>query len=280
MTMTTSTVTLLAPRMRVEERLLIAAFTQRDTEALLVDASTLAVPLVGNQPSLPSLALDREVATADRATLAALLGASGATVVNRAATARLLSDRLALLRHLIVAGIPTPETTVAFGEQPAIAALVQVGYPALLQSLQVDPWMPDAVVTDQDAAEAAIEHRAMLGRETTLLVQQYVIGDVARVVVVGSEVVGIEAVRSDGGKIAYAPYEQNAAALTDLGTKVIARLGSGVYAVEIVESDAGPVVVGASNLVDFRTLHDAGIDIAGKIADFTLSQSREAQDGS
>ncbi len=266
--------------MRVEERLLIAAFRDRDSEALLCDATTLSIPLTGTQPSLPSLVLDREVATADRATLAALLASNGATVVNRAATTRLLADRLALLRHLIIAGIPTPKTIVAFGEQPAVEALEQVGYPALLQSLQVDPRMPDAVVTDLDAGEAAIEHRAMLGRETALLVQQYVLGAVARIVVVGSQIIGIESVCSDGGKVAYTPYPRDTTALAEIGTKVIGRLGSGIYAVEVVESSDGPIVVGASNLVDFRTLNDAGIDLAGKIAEYTLSQSREAQDGS
>jgi [lysine-biosynthesis-protein LysW]---L-2-aminoadipate ligase len=276
---TSTTVTLLAPRMRVEERLLIAAFADRDAEAHLFDATTLALPLTGAQLSLPSVILDRDVATADRATLAALLAANGSIVVNRTATTRLLADRLALMRHLIIAGIPTPRTVVAFGEQPAVEALEQVGYPALLQSLQVDPRMPDAVVTDLDAGEAAIEHRSMLGRETALLVQQYVLGDVARVVVAGAEVVGIETICSEGGKVEYLPYERDTAALTKLVEKVIGRLGSGVYAVEVVESAAGPIVVGAGNLVDFRTLHDAGIDIAGKIAEFILSQPREAQDG-
>ena len=277
---TSTTITLLAPRMRVEERLLIAAFGDRNSEAHLLDPATLALPLSGAPPTLPSLVLDREVATADRATLAALLATNGATVVNRAATTRLLADRLALLRHLIIAGIPTPETVVAFGEQPAVDALAQVGYPALLQSLQVDPRIPDAVVIDLDAGEAAIEHRAMLGRETALLVQQYILGDVARVVVAGAAVIGVETIRSDSGKVEYTPYERDSTALTELGAKVIARLGSGVYAVEVVENPDGPVVVGASNLVDFRTLDDAGIDIAGTIAEYTLSQSQEAQDGS
>jgi [lysine-biosynthesis-protein LysW]--L-2-aminoadipate ligase len=276
----TTTISLLAPRLRVEERLLIAAFQDRDVEAHLLDATTLALPLTGEQPTLPALVLDREVATADRATMAALLAADGSTVVNRAATTRLLADRLALMRHLIIAGIATPKTVVAFGEQSAVEALDHVGYPALLQSLQVDPRMPDAVVSDLDAGEAAIEHRAMLGRETALLVQQYVLGDVARVVVVGSAVVGVETIRSDGGKVEYLPYERDTTVLTELGAQVIARLGSGVYAVEVVESADGLVVVGASNLVDFRTLSEAGIDIAGKIADFTLAQSREAHDGS
>jgi [lysine-biosynthesis-protein LysW]--L-2-aminoadipate ligase len=275
---TTTSITLLAPRLRVEERLLTAAFQSRDVEAQLCDATTIALPLSGKQ-QLPALVLDRGVATGNRATLAALLAAGGATIVNRPATVRLLADRLALLRHLIIAGIPTPATLVAFGEQPAIAALEQVGYPAVLQSLQVDPRMPDAVVTDADAGEAAIEHRATLGHETALLVQQYVLGNVARVVVVGSEVVGIETICSDGGPVTYSPYNGDAGALTALGAQVIARLGSGIYAVEIVESEDGPVVVGAGNLVDFRTLNDAGVDIAGAIADFTLSQAREAQDG-
>ncbi|MGH9174145.1 MAG: hypothetical protein ACRD1H_07290 [Vicinamibacterales bacterium] len=273
--MSPPTIALLAPRLRVEERQLIAAFQERGHAATLLDAATLALPLDGAATSLPALALDREIATVELATLAALLATNGSVVVNRAATVRLLADRLALLRHLIVAKIPTPRTVVAFGEDVAVAALERIGYPALLQSLQVDPRMPDAYVPDRDAGEAAVEHRAMLGHERAVLVQQYILGPVSRVIVVGSEVAAVEAITDDG----LAPYAGDVATLTELSERVIARLGSGIYAIEIVDSDEGPIVVGAGNLVDFRTLQESGVDVAGKIADYALSQLREVSDG-
>jgi [lysine-biosynthesis-protein LysW]--L-2-aminoadipate ligase len=256
---------MLAPRLRVEERLLIQAFAARGQDAQLLDPSKLSVSLTGENPTLPAVVLDRGVATPAGVTLGALLAANGAAVVNRTATTRLLADRLALVRHLVIAGVPVPKTIIAFGEEQALEAIEQVGYPAMLLSAQVDPGMADAVVHDRDAAEAIIEHRAMLGRERMVLAQEYVGGRSLSVVIVGTEIVACDGV------------EQVPIAVSSIVEQVIGRLGSGVYAVKIVESQPGPVVVAATNLTDFRALQDAGHDVAGRIADFTLSQVPQAQ---
>jgi [lysine-biosynthesis-protein LysW]--L-2-aminoadipate ligase len=273
-------IALLAPRPRVEERLLTAAFAARGFEATLLDAAALALPLAGAPPDLPALALDRMVATPAQATLGALLGVSGTVVVNRAATTRLLADRLALLRHLIAGNLPVPDTVVAFGEEAALAAVEVLGYPALLQSPQVEPRIPDALVTDRDVAEAALEHRVTLGHETLVLAQRDVPGERLRVVVVEMAVVAVEllAYREDGA-VAYAPYEGYATRLEALASAVVARLGSGIYQITVVLTDDGPIVTGASNLVDFRSLRDAGVDIAGQIAEFALAQWEARIDG-
>jgi [lysine-biosynthesis-protein LysW]--L-2-aminoadipate ligase len=252
--------TLLAPRLRVEERLLIQAFAARGQDAQLLDPSGLSVSLTSENPTLPTAVLDRGVATPEAVTLGALLAANGAAVVNRTATTRLLADRLALVRHLVIAGVPVPETVLAFGEEPALAAIEQVGYPAMLLSPQVDPRMADAIVHDRDAAEALIEHRAMLGHERSVLAQRYIEGRSLRFAIVGTQIVACE-----GADVIPDAARQ-------IVEQVIGRLGSGVYAVKLVESPQGPVVVAASNLTDFRALQDSGHDIAGLIADFTLSQ--------
>jgi [lysine-biosynthesis-protein LysW]--L-2-aminoadipate ligase len=135
-----------------------------------------------------------------------------------------------------------------------------VGYPVMLLSPQVDPRMADALVHDRDAAEALIEHRAMLGHERSVLAQRYVEGRSLWFVIVGTQIVACEG----------ADAIPNAA--RQIVEQVIGRLGSGVYAVKVVDGQTGPVVVAASNLTDFRALQDAGQDIAGLIADFTLSQ--------
>jgi [lysine-biosynthesis-protein LysW]--L-2-aminoadipate ligase len=254
---------LLASRLRVEERLLIQAFAARGHEAQLLDPSSLSVSLTSESSTIPSLVLDRGIATPEAATLGALLAAGGATVVNRTATTRLLADRLALMRHLVIAGIPVPETVVAFGEEPALDAVERVGYPVLLLSPQVDPRMTDTVAHDRDAAEALLEHRAMLGHERVVLVQRYVEGDSLRLVVVGTEVVAVEG----AGDV---PDD-----VRQMVERVIGRLGSGTYTVKVVVAPAGPVVVAAANLTDFRALQEAGTDVAGKIADCTLAQSPE-----
>ena len=42
----------------------------------------------------------------------------------------------------------------------------------------------------------------------------------------------------------------------------------------------GLSVVGAENLTDFRSLSEAGVDVAGAIADYALEQARGAKDAS
>jgi [lysine-biosynthesis-protein LysW]--L-2-aminoadipate ligase len=272
MTAADTRVTLLAQRMRVEERQLIAAFAERDHEAVLIDPATMGISL-NSATATSGLVIDRGVATPERATLGALMAASGATVVNRTATTRLLADRLALFRHLVIAGIPVPETIVCFGESAIEAALGTVGYPAYVMTAGVDPAVPDAVIHDRDSGEAIVEHRVTLGPSGITLVQSYVEGETARIIIVGDEVLAAERVNyADDGSMSYLPIGSLSAELRSLGNGVVSRLGSGVYAVKVVESPEGPIVVGAGNLVDFRTVTESGIDIAGQFARFALEQ--------
>ncbi len=275
-------VALLADRPRVEERLLLDALAQRGVAASLLPPERVHLPLAGppSGEARVDLALDRGPATPERAVLAALLAAAGALVVNRAATTRLLADRLALLRHLTIAEVPVPETAVSFGEEATLAAIEEMGYPVVLKPLAVDPRVPLALVEDRDAAEAIVEHRTTLGHERAVLVQRVVPGRWLRLVVIGREVVGIETRALEGwrpGRAApYQPFEGEASALAALGERVVGRLGSGVYQVEVSLGDGGPVVTGAGNLVDFRSLAERGVDVADRIAAFALAQASGA----
>ena len=282
-TRTISSVTLLAPRLRVEERQLQVAFRARGIATAHVDAENVSLSVTGGlgdggNPFSSSIAMDRAVATEERATLAALLTAqTGMLVVNRAATTRLLADRLALLRHLDVANLPLPATIVAFSEASAVAALDEIGVPVLLQSRSVQPSLPDVVAHDRDTAEALLEHRAMLAGQTLTLLQTYVPGPTLRAVIVGTTVLGIETLTHVAGStsgMTFAPYtgdDAARAAVLTLVQAVVARLGSGVYDVKVVLGPDGPVVVAAGNLVDFRSLSASGIDVAGAIVEWVLT---------
>ena len=278
-------IALLAERLRVEERLLIDAFAGRGHEAVLLLPERVQIPLGEPDTGLPDLALDRGITTAERSILATLLAAGGTVVVNRAATARLLSDRLALLRHLIVAEIPVPRTVASFGEEATFAAIETIGYPVLLKSLTVDPAVPVALVEDQDSAEAIVEHRTMLGGERAVLVQRFIAGAgrSVRLAIVGRKLAGIETRQHDGwrpgSRAAYEPYPEANPALARLAEQVVARLGSGTYAIEVIEGPDGPVVVGVGNLADFRSLAEREINVAGAIADFALAQYGERDHG-
>jgi [lysine-biosynthesis-protein LysW]--L-2-aminoadipate ligase len=284
-------IALLTDRLRVEERLLIESFSQRGHEATLVGPSSIHVAFAAGDDARiavagPSdaesfnadIALDRSLATTERAALGALIGAGGTIVLNRPATTRLLADRLAAVRHLTFAGIPIPDTIVSFGEAATFDAIATLGFPVLLKSITTDRGYPIAFIEDRDAAEAMIEHRVTLGDERGVLVQRFVAGPghSLRLVVVGQSIVAIEQRASNGWRpaadSAYESHVANHDTLVELGHQVIERLGSGAYGIEVVEADDGPRVVGVENLVDFRTVAEHGVDIAGYIADFALSQ--------
>jgi len=283
-------IALLADRLRVEERQLSEALAARGHEPKLVSPASLSagfasdgsakLNVAGEATDLftPELALDRGTATTERAALGALLVTTGATLVNRPATTRLLADRLAAARHLIFAGIPLAETVVSFGEVATFDAIESLGYPVVLKSITSDRGYPLAIIEDRDAAEAIVEHRTVLGDERGVIIQRFVAGPdhSVRLLVVGHEIVGIEQRALSGWRpCAETPYEAYRGApeaLNALGTRVIERLGSGCYSIEVLEQADGPVVVGVENLVDFRSLASLGVDVAGAIADFALAQ--------
>jgi [lysine-biosynthesis-protein LysW]---L-2-aminoadipate ligase len=273
-------VTLLAERLRVEERQIINAFVERGLDASLLPPSSLSRSLTANEPVPSELMLDRGMATAEGAILATLLAANGATVVNRPATVRLLADRVSLIRHLVTAGLPVPPTSVCFGEATALNAIEQIGYPTVLKTVTVDPTFPSAFVEDRDIAEALLEHRVTLGGELATLAQQYIPsirGRNVRAVVVGDEgPVAFDTRPTDGWRpdigTPYTHLPDVDPALAEAAAETARRLGSGVYAIMMIETEQGPIISGAENLVDFRTLTEAGFDIAHGIVEHALSQ--------
>jgi [lysine-biosynthesis-protein LysW]---L-2-aminoadipate ligase len=281
------TIALLAERLRVEERQLMHAFAARGWDARLVAPSSLTHSLDGCEAAPATMVLDRSLATAESTLLAVLLSAAGATVVNRPATARLLADRVALIRHLVGAGLPVPRTAVCFGEESALETIDRLGYPAVLKTLTVDPAFPSAYIEDRDSAEALVEHRVTLGGERAMVAQAYIRSRHdrnVRAIVVGNHGPIAYDTRPTAGwrpepTTSYTRAEHADSALAQVAAEAARRLGSGVYAIMMIESKDGPVITGAENLVDFRALSESGLDVAGAIVDHALfvhEHSRES----
>jgi [lysine-biosynthesis-protein LysW]---L-2-aminoadipate ligase len=277
-------VVLLAERLRIEERQISEALKARGISSSLVHPGTLAVNVNDATDPIADIVLDRGVTTSDIAALTALLAHDGATVVNRPATSRLLADRLALVRHLVMAGIPVPATRVCFGEEAALNAIGELDYPVVIKTLSVDPAFPSAFVEDRDAAEAIIEHRIILGHDHTTVIQGFQRSKherSLRAVIVGSEAVAWDARPHDGWRPnageTYETVDGVPSEYIELVEAVISRVGTGVYAVLMIETDDGPIVTGLENLVTFRHLSASGFTIADKIVEFSLSQQSVTQ---
>ena len=74
------------------------------------------------------------------------------------------------------AGVPQPPARAAFDTESALAAIADLGYPAVLKPVTGSWGRLLARVNDRDAAEAILEHRETLGGYThqTIYVQAYV----------------------------------------------------------------------------------------------------------
>ncbi|MEX2426510.1 MAG: hypothetical protein WD401_07085 [Thermomicrobiaceae bacterium] len=272
-------VALLAERLRVEERQIADAFKAKGISSEVIKPASLSVHLNETADPVADLVLDRAVTTRDTSSLLTLLSGNNAVIVNRPATSRLLADRMALIRHLIIAGLPVPTTQIAFGEDSALAAIEEIGYPVVIKTLDVRPDFPSAFVDDQDSAEAIVEHRNVLGHDQTTLIQGFQKSThdrSLRAVVIGSEVVAFDAREHDGWRPNplgdYVPAGEIDDDVRKLAETVISRVGTGVYAILIIETEQGPVVTGLENLMAFRHLNELGVNPAELIVEFGLSQ--------
>jgi [lysine-biosynthesis-protein LysW]---L-2-aminoadipate ligase len=272
-------VALIAERLRVEERQIADAFKSKDIPSDLIKPESMAVNLNDAVDPIADLVLDRSVTTRDTSSLLALLASNNAMIVNRPATSRLLADRMALMRHLIIAGLPVPATRIAFGEDSALEAISELGYPVVIKTLDVRPGFPSAFVDDRDSAEAIVEHRNVLGHDQTTLIQGFQTSKhdrSLRAVVIGSEVVAFDARPHDGWRPnptgTYVNISDAGDDVKSLAEAVISKVGTGVYAVLMIETDNGPIITGIENLVTFRHLAEQDINPAELIVEFSLSQ--------
>ncbi len=161
-----ATVGLLCARARVEEKAIMAELAEAGIVSALFPPADEPLP-VGPLPTSPSgrpfpvpqLVVDRhpdrQIARAVLATCRAL--GVPALCANVAAT----GDRLDVASALAAHGLPRPFTALCTSEDAALEAVAEMGLPATLLPLELKSRSIELL--DQDAAEAILEHRAVLG---------------------------------------------------------------------------------------------------------------------
>ena len=176
---------ILVTHIRPEEKLLIAAFRAAGIEPdTLLDRQLNFDLLAGPEQRAPSgvpwadyaLILERAVSTSRGLYTLAILNAWGIPTVNSSQTAHTCADKLLTTLALARAGVPQPPARAAFDSESALAAIAELGYPAVLKPVTGSWGRLLARVNDRDAAEAVLEHRETLGGYThqTIYAQAYV----------------------------------------------------------------------------------------------------------
>mgnify|MGYP001214634935 CR=1 FL=1 len=273
---------LLHSRVRVEERLLIEEFQRRAVDLELLDVRSLVWDLEdADSWTRFDAVVDRCISQTQAAAAVRIIESYGVPCVNPARVIDVCGDKLATTLALARAGVPSPRTLVAVDEESALRAVEAIGYPAVLKPT-VGSWgRLLARVSDRDAAEAVIEHKATLGgpQHGVFYVQEYIRKPQRdlRVFVVGDRAIcGI--VRHSAHWITNTARGGRAEALrmTDEIEGVCVRaaraVGGGVLAIDLLECPEGGLLVSEVNhTMEFRnSIEPTGVDIPARMIDFVL----------
>ncbi len=286
-----------ASRVRVEEKLLLAAFEARGADLVRVDDGDLCLSLAGDaEDAFPAcdLVFNRSIAFGRTLYTLRSLEARGVPCLNSADVVATCGDKALTSLALERAGLPSPRTRLAFTPEAGLAAIEELGYPAVIKPV-IGSWgRLVARVNDRDAAEAVLEDRAVLGswQQQVLYVQEHVDkpGRDLRAFVVGGETIAAIWRYSEhwitntarGARAENCPLASGVgplvadlasrAALAVSGGPAAAR-GAAILAVDLVESGDGELLVlEVNHSMEFRnSIETTGVDIPARVVEHVLT---------
>jgi len=275
-------------RVRVEEKLILAALRERGVDVVRIDPREL--PLWVGGPGLEGMdaVLLRCVSHTEAFYISRWLAGVGIPTVNRHSVVATCGDKFLTSMALAEAGLPQPRTALALSREAALSVLEGMGYPAVLKPV-VGSWgRLLARLSDQHAAEAVIEHKLTLGsyQHSALYLQEYVEkpGRDIRALVAGHRLLYAVYRESDhwitntarGGKTRPCPATPE---LVELAVGAARAVGGGLLAVDLLEAPDGRLLVNEVNHTpEFHGAMEAvDVDVPGAIADYVIELAKEGR---
>ena len=270
-------------RVRVEEKWILAAMERRGLDYERLDDRQVFFDL--DHPGAwqqYDAVLERSISYTNGLYALRILNAWGIPTVNTAAVAEACGDKLTTSALLAKAGVPQPRNVVAFTPESALEAIEAMGYPVVLKPV-VGSWgRLLAKINDRDAAEAILEHKAMLGsvQHSVFYIQEYIEkpGRDIRAFVIGDETITAIYRKSPhwitntarGGEGELCPITPE---LDEICVKAAQAVGGGVLAVDVIEHpERGLLVNEINHTMEFHTTQPlSGIDIADLIVEYAVN---------
>jgi len=280
------TVGVLLSRVRIEEKLLLEELERRGIATKVLDDRELVLTLEKKPELGVDVVLERCIQHSRALYALSVLETWGIPTVNTFEVADICGNKLLTTMRLIRDGVPSPRTRLAFTPESALAAVEDLGYPAVLKPL-VGSWgRLISKVNDRDAAESILEHKDVLGTymHSIYYVQEYIPkpGRDIRAFVVGDETIGAIYRYSDhwitntarGGKATKCEVTPE---LNDLCVRAARAVGGGVVAIDLLEAPEGLLVNEVNYTMEFRNSIDTtGVNIPGRVVDFALQLATPA----
>lgn len=274
----------LLSRVRAEEKLLLDAFERRGVRTEIIDDRELVLRLEERPDLGVDVVLERCIQHSRALYALSVLETHGIPTVNTFEVADVCGNKLLTTMRLIRDGVPSPRTRLAFTPESALAAIEELGYPAVLKPL-VGSWgRLISKVNDRDAAESILEHKDVLGTymHSIYYVQEYVPkpGRDIRAFVVGDETIAAIYRASEhwitntarGGAATSCPVTPE---LGELCVRAARAVGGGVVAVDVLEGPDGLLVNEVNYTMEFRNSIDTtGVDIPARVVEHVLAVAR------
>jgi [lysine-biosynthesis-protein LysW]---L-2-aminoadipate ligase len=275
-------------RMRVEEKLLLDGFASRDDiEIVRINDSDTFFDIRRN-PYPVDVLFERSVSYSRGLYISRIFEAQGIPVVNSSLVAEKCGDKYITSQLLVNSDIPTPRVLMAFDEASALKATQEVGYPCVLKPV-VGSWgRLLAKVDDEFAAEAFIEHKAILGgvHHQIFYIQEYVNkpGRDIRAFVIGSEPICAIYRSSNnwitntarGGVASNCPVTPE---IEDLCRRTAESIGSGLLAIDLFETSDGYLVNEVNHTMEFRnSIATTGVNIPDKMVDYVIAVAKDSRE--
>ena len=283
---------ILYSRIRKDEKLLLSELRDRGHEVEKIDVRKHQFGL--EETSAPveglDLVVDRCLATSRSLYATRFLDSYGIPVVNGPETADVCADKVKNSLALSNAGIPTPETEVAFTTDAALETIEKFGYPCVLKPV-VGSWgRLMAKVDTRSAAEAILEHKATLGHyeHKVFYVQEFVDkpGRDVRVLAVDGEPIAAMTRTSDHWLTNAAKGSDTAAfeldeTALDLVERASDAVGGGLLGVDLMEvggARSGEYTVHEVNhTVEFKALNETvDVDVPAAVVDWLETKADAA----
>ena len=271
---------LLYSRIRKDEKLLLAELRDRGHEVTKVDVRDQQFNVAHAPEAFEGvdLVLDRCLATSRSLYATRFCESYGIPVVNAPDTAEVCADKVRNSLALEEAGVPTPNTDVAFTKEAAMESIEDFGYPCVLKPV-IGSWgRLMAKIDSRSAAEAVLEHKATLGHyeHKVFYVQEFVEkpGRDVRVVATDGDPVAAM-VRSSDHWLTNAAKgaETDAFDLDDEAKDLVQRasdaVGGGLLGVDLMETGDSYTVHEVNHTVEFKALDDAvDVDVPAAVVDW------------
>jgi [lysine-biosynthesis-protein LysW]---L-2-aminoadipate ligase len=273
-------------RLRVEEKWIFAALERRGVSYDRLDDRLASFDLEhpGAWQGYDAI-LDRSISHSRGLYTLRVLDSWGIPTVNSLQVAETCGDKLSTSAALARAGIPQLRTSLAFTPESALEAIEAIGYPVVLKPV-VGSWgRLLAKINDRDAAEAVLEHKAVLGsyQHSIFYIQEYLEkgGSDIRATVIGDEMVAAiyrksphwitNTARGGAGEVCPSTPE-----LERISIEAARAVGGGVLAVDLFEHPQRGLLVNEINhTLEFHTLQPlTGVDVGDLIAAYLIRVAR------